>query len=428
MTPRESRKKGRDPLLTYLSSCPQANISAMSGFSSVLLREEKENILSLWAQRSINEVPSAATGAPLALRDSLPLYLDHLSDALATNRRMDFKSVFIHDQEGIRIGKLHGADRASNRSYVLTEVIFEYHILRECIFNVLEKKRPLPVEQRDIIYDSIEQAVNDAAVEFSEVHADIQQKFINTLTHDLKNPITAAKINAQLISRRTDTPETAINSAKKVIGSLNRLEAMIHDLLDASRVRAGERLSLQFVECDLEMMIQEIVDEMSIIHANPFNFNSMGKASGTWGRDGLRRAVENLVGNAIKYGLPLAPVTITLQQTDLAVQIAVHNQGSPIPQNEIRFLFQQYQRSKTAQEGPKPGWGLGLTLVKGVADAHQGTIHVESSEHVGTTFKLEMPFAQSNVLPVEKLTGPTDVRIEIVNRGEVPPRPGSIRK
>src|SRR6185295_10654121 len=99
---------------------------------------------------------------------------------------------------------------------------------------------------RDIIFDSIEQAVNDAAVEFSEVHADIQQRFINTLTHDLKNPIAAAKANADLILRRSQTIEPNVRSARRIIGSLNRLTSMINDLLDANRIRAGEPLQLQF--------------------------------------------------------------------------------------------------------------------------------------------------------------------------------------
>jgi hypothetical protein len=101
---------------------------------------------------------------------------------------MDFKSVLAHDDTATRIGKMHGADRASNRSYNLGEVIFEYHILREVLFQTLEEDGPVAPYQRDIILDSIEQAVNDAAVEFSQVHTDIQKKFINTLTRHLKTP------------------------------------------------------------------------------------------------------------------------------------------------------------------------------------------------------------------------------------------------
>ena len=128
----------------------------MAGVSSNRLKDKKEEILCLWEERSLQEVAAAGTAASLSLRDSLPLYLDHLSEALATNRKMDTQSIFARDEKATRIGKLHGADRAGNKHYALTEVIFEYHILREVIFQVLENEGPLAEIQRDIILDSLE--------------------------------------------------------------------------------------------------------------------------------------------------------------------------------------------------------------------------------------------------------------------------------
>ncbi len=369
----------------------------MLGVYSSRLKERKEEIMSRWTQRALAEVSSAKTGATLALRDSVPTYLDHLCEALATNRRMDFRSVAAHDDAATRISRMHGADRASNRSYLLTEVIFEYHLLREVIFQVLEREGPLEQSPRDIILDSVEQAVNDAAVEFSEVHADIQQKFINTLTHDLKTPISSAKMNAEMILRRSDTSADSASYARKAVGSLNRLNSMIHDLLDASLVRAGERLSLQFIECDLDVVIREVLEEMKSIHGERFILNTKEPLSGTWGCDGLRRAFENIINNAVKYGAPDSPITVSLIRNETGIEVSVHNEGTPIPENEIPLLFQQYRRSQSAQTGRQTGWGLGLTLVKGVVDAHQGMIRVMSAPGKGTTFILEVPFVESTI-------------------------------
>lgn len=360
------------------------------------LKEKKEIILSLWEKRSLLEVHSAKTTQHLALMNSIPIYLDHLSECLAANCKMDHQSVLEREKEATRIGKLHGSDRAGIKSYELTEVIFEYHILREVIFQVLEEDGQLEPIQRDIILNSIEQAVNDAAVEFSETHTSVQQTFVNTLTHDLKNPITAAKMNAELISKRTDVPGACIASSNRIIRSLNRLDTMVHDLLDASKVRAGEGLNLKFFQCDLKPMIAQIVDEMTITHGDRFLYESEGSFEGNWGCDGLRRAVENLVDNAVKYSTPDTPITIALTRHNEKVKIAVHNYGPVIAAEEISVLFQQYRRSKNVQSGTKTGWGLGLTLVKGVADAHQGTVGVESSESSGTTFFLEIPMAQAS--------------------------------
>jgi signal transduction histidine kinase len=363
----------------------------MAGISSNLLKDKKEKILSLWEARSKKEVASADTFLRLSLRDSIPVYLDHLSEALATNLRMDFKSVFARDKEGTRIGKLHGADRAGNKNYILTEVIYEYHILREVIFEALEEGGPLSSIQRDIILDSIEQAVNDAAVEFSDVHMDIQQKFVNTLTHDLKTPITSALIGAQLIMRTPNLPESVINSSKRIEGSLNRLTAMIHDLLDGSRLRAGEKLDLQVEPGDIDAMLRKVIEEMSLVHGDRFVLESDGKTEGVWDLNGLRRAVENLIGNAVKYGSASTPITVSLERTKAGIELAVHNEGSVIAADEIPRLFKDFHRSKSAQEGSETGWGLGLTLVKGMADAHHGKVSVESAAGKGTTFCISMP-------------------------------------
>jgi signal transduction histidine kinase len=367
-----------------------------AGVSSNRLKEHAEKILSLWEERILEEVASAGKAPSYVLRNSLPLYLNNLSEALAANRKMDFKSLVAQDQEATSIGKQHGADRAGSKNYALTEVISEYHILREIIFQVLEKDGPLDVVQRDIILDSIEQAVNDAAVEFSDVHEDIRQKFVNILTHDLKTPITAAKLNAQMISRRSDLPDSCTKTANKITGSMNRLESMIEDLLDASRLRAGEQLSLQFVPCDLNEVVREVVDEVSAMYGDRFILDSKETLKGNWGCDGLRRAIENLLGNAAKYGSPETPITISLNRGKTAVEIIVHNEGSPIAKDEVPFLFEQYRRSKRVQEGTKTGWGLGLTLVKGVVDAHKGKIRIESVEGKGTSFILEIPLTRAS--------------------------------
>ncbi len=362
--------------------------------TEISLRDNKEKILCLWEERALKEVASASKATNLALRDSLPLYLDHLHDALAASRKMDVKSVIKHDNEAIRIGKMHGADRAGTVSYVLNEVIFEYHILREVIFEVMEPEEALSKTHRDIILDSVEQAVNDAAVKFSEVHADIQQKFVNTLTHDLKTPITSVKLAAQLILKRSDQPDDCLRSAGRIIGNVNRLDSMIHNLLDVSRLRAGEDLSLNFAQCDFSAIARDVVDEMSDVHGSRIRLKSKGTIQSILSADGLRRTLENLISNAIKYGDSKADVWVELSQNEVAFQFSVHNVGHPILESELPLLFQQYRRAKSAQESNETGWGLGLALVKGVVDAHQGTIEVESTEEKGTTFQVEIPFAR----------------------------------
>ena len=80
------------------------DVESMFGIEADCIKDKQEQILSLWEARCLQEVTSARSSGSLALRNSLPLYLEHLSEALATNRRMDLRSVCLHNEESTRIG------------------------------------------------------------------------------------------------------------------------------------------------------------------------------------------------------------------------------------------------------------------------------------------------------------------------------------
>jgi signal transduction histidine kinase len=244
---------------------------------------------------------------------------------------------------------------------------------------------------RDTVLDSIHQAVKNAVVEFTEAHAESQQTYTHTLTHDLRTPISVAKMNAHLALKCSGIPTSVTDCIKRNVISLNRLDSMIQNLLDVSRIRAGESLSLQYQPCDLERLIREVVDEMTIVHGPRFVVKTNGPYEGNWGQDALRRAVENLIDNAAKYGAEESPITVSAKDSGVAVEICVHNVGSFIPENEIPRMFEKFRRSQSSQDETQPGWGLGLTLVQAVVEDHQGKIRVHSSEDAGTTFVLELP-------------------------------------
>src|SRR5689334_12317341 len=122
----------------------------------------------------------------------------------------------------------------------------------------MEEEAMLTPAEREVIVASIEQAVNDAATQFSETLRDVQEKLTHTLAHDLRSPITAAKTSAQLLLRRPDDVDHCINSATRILNNMDRLNSMIHDLLDASRIRAGQGLPLEFNECDLDLVARQV--------------------------------------------------------------------------------------------------------------------------------------------------------------------------
>jgi signal transduction histidine kinase len=174
-----------------------------------------------------------------------------------------------------------------------------------------------------------------------------------------------------------------------MLGAINRLDSMIQNLLDASRLRAGQSLKLEFEECDLEKLVFEVVEDLNFAYEERFVVVSDSDIKSYCSRKEIRRVIENLAINAVKYGEPSTPITLTLQQTETQVSLTIHNEGNPIAIDAQSILFQQFRRTPSAKD--QMGWGLGLFLVKSIIEAHQGTIEVESAEGRGTSFIVKLP-------------------------------------
>jgi signal transduction histidine kinase len=370
--------------------------------ASELLLSNKSKIMKNWEERANNEVLAAFKLESLALRDSLPELLSQISTALSTTIDRTAARVRWDRKESLRIGQKHGHERAVSQDYTMDQMIFEYHILREVICDVMEEDQPLSPVEREVIVCAIEQSVNDAATQFSETLRNVQERLASTLTHDLRGPIVVAKMTAQLILRKPGDADNTVKSANRICESMDRLDSMIHDLLDASVIRAGERLPLKVEEFDLNALIEESADEFNIMHGNRVKVVMASAHKGFWSKSGIRRILDNLVTNAVKYGDPNTPITITLGESGSKVILSVHNEGKAIPVAAQSILFQPFRRIET--EKMKTGWGLGLTVVKGVTEAHGGIVRVESLDDVGTTFIIELPIDAREALPtVEKI-------------------------
>ena len=210
-----------------------------------------------------------------------------------------------------------------------------------------------------------------------------------TLTHDLSNPINVVKMGTQLTLRRLERGDSHAAVATRMLSSIERLDTMIQNLLDASRLRTGQSLTLQLEDCALEPLVRDLVEDLSFAHGERFVVVcDVGMRCACSPKE-IRRVLENLAVNAVKYGTPDTLITLTLQQTETQISLTVHNKGNPIADEAQSILFQQFRRTISAEE--QTGWGLGLFLAKSIVEAHQGTIQVESTEGKGTSFIVQLP-------------------------------------
>jgi signal transduction histidine kinase len=357
--------------------------------TSTRLTKSIPQIMAAWEERALVEVKSAHHQESLALRNSLPEYLTQMADALSKKIDRTQARNRLDREESTRIGKKHGSERAASFNYTMDQMILEYHILRQVLFDIMEEEKDLTSTEREVMICSIEQAVNDAATQFSDSLKDYQDHLSHTLVHDLRNPLTVAKASSELILRNKDTSEYCADKTKKVITNLNRIDMMITELLDASRKEAWENISLDFHDCDLDLILKEIIEESAMAHGDRFKYESNGMCIGEWNENSLRRLIENLTTNAVKYGLENTPITFKLSSDHNSAIFAIHNEGTPIPTEEQSLLFDKFRRSESAKR--KEGWGLGLNVVKGMVESHSGSIEISSGPDIGTTFIITLP-------------------------------------
>ncbi|AFE10297.1 adaptive-response sensory-kinase [Corallococcus coralloides DSM 2259] len=229
-------------------------------------------------------------------------------------------------------------------------------------------------------------------VEALETERGLREQFVTILAHDLRGPLSTAKMGAHALLRAPEKLEARRDLAQRINRNIERADQMVRDLLDANRIHAGQRLPLRLDTCDLGRIAHDVVEELTMLHGERFVLEAEEHVQGIWSAEELRRALWNLGTNALKYGAADSPITFTVTETGAQAQASVHNQGPAIARADQEAIFKPFIRTRAAKTGPSKGWGLGLTLVWGCAQAHGGRVELTSDADTGTTFRLVLPW------------------------------------
>jgi signal transduction histidine kinase len=346
--------------------------------------ELRDDVLWEWAERVRQSLKEAEQLPHPILINTFPSLYDNIAEAVTPGYPR------ATGNESNTVASEHGGERARLTNYNVHSVIFEYQILRWTIFDVLKANDvQLNDDETYRINASIDGSVREAVNAFALVQLALRERFIAALTHDLRNPLSNAQLAAQLIEQLSDTDRIK-EFAGQIVANLQRMDGMIQDLLDAAKFQSGERLQLRLEEFDMQELAKEVCGQFTFAHGPRFQLIARS-ARVWWDREAIKRAMENLLGNALKYGSPDTPVRIKIDPVHGRVVLSVHNEGESIPKEQIESIFQVFQRATAATEGNKEGWGIGLPYVRSVAESHGGSIEADSAEHRGTTFLMSMP-------------------------------------
>jgi PAS domain S-box-containing protein len=220
-----------------------------------------------------------------------------------------------------------------------------------------------------------------------------RERVMAVLGHDLRNPLNAITLAASLLARADDIPPARRATAERIVRGAARMAQMIADLLDVTRIQQGG-LPISRAPGDLAGVARQVVDELRTAHPNRvIELDVRGDLRGVWDAHRLAHAASNLVGNAVAYGVPSEPIVVRAVGLDESVILSVENAiARPLPDDVLRTMFEPFGGGRRPRsEGG--GLGLGLPIVRAIAEAHGGSVGVASTE-AQVTLSVRLPRLQ----------------------------------
>jgi PAS domain S-box-containing protein len=226
----------------------------------------------------------------------------------------------------------------------------------------------------------------------AQERAKVLTEFLNTISHDLKTPLTIINTAVYMLERVTD-PQAQGARLQVIKNQTVRLEKLVEDILTMSRldtVRELERQSL-----DVNRLARDIQSYFGAVAENKnltINLNLQGSLPPILAdEDSLNRALTNLVENELNYTPVGGTILIqsSVQGSDAVLEIT--DSGIGIGPADLPHIFDPFYRADKARSAHTGGTGLGLAIVKKIVEMHRGSIEVESTLGVGTTFRVRLP-------------------------------------
>jgi signal transduction histidine kinase len=218
-----------------------------------------------------------------------------------------------------------------------------------------------------------------------------QTAFLAAIAHDLRNPISALKMSAEILSGPDATPERLAGLMAVIKRQAGSLDRMVADLLDSAKIESGH-LELKFEELDARTVAQDAFDLFkSASPAHEFALN-LPETAVPIRCDRLRieQVLNNLLSNAIKYSPAGGRVTLGLKEIGKERVFQVADQGMGIAKEDVSYIFEPFRRIRRTKMDI-PGVGLGLSVARRIVNAHGGHITVETEVAKGTTFSVYLP-------------------------------------
>jgi two-component system phosphate regulon sensor histidine kinase PhoR len=297
-------------------------------------------------------------------------------------------------------------------SYLLISFVLERFIYRKIkliykfIYQTKATKKEevyykyiLPQRSIDEVREDVEQWAeeNKQEMEILKQNERFRREFLQNLSHEFKTPVFAIQGYVEsLLSGGMDNPEINKRFLEKTEKNVERLSNLIQDLDEISKLERGE-LVLAKTNFIIQELIKEVFESLSIKAEGQNIEFSIKKGCESpltvfADQEKLRQVLINLIDNSVKYGKPGGHIVASMYKVDEAhILVEISDDGIGIPEKHLQRIFERFYRTEGGRSRDITGSGLGLAICKHIIEAHGQTIHVRSTEGVGTTigFTLE---------------------------------------
>jgi len=232
--------------------------------------------------------------------------------------------------------------------------------------------------------------------EFTFTDSPDQSEMVAEVVHQIKTPLALLRLHWEDEINNPDLPgEIKIKIARSV-ESVARLSRLVNNLL---LLYQSEYASTGFTCTSLRLdeLLADVTDDMHILAEeknHSLHVTGLTETTITGDRDRLYQLFYNLIDNAVKYTPDSGAITVDLQRGYQWVTIDIGDSGEGIPPRELQSIFKRFYRGGNHRRRGTGGSGLGLTICRMIAEAHEGNIEVESTPGVGSTFRVSLPLSR----------------------------------
>ncbi len=367
-------------------------LSVIEAFGAVLMRVSGDGTLHPLGSRGfgpgVPERIARDTHGPIveAIHTKQPIWFESVAEV-----RQRFPGSLAQDDDvtglhwGASIPLVHGNETVGALAVAFTQpAAFG---VTDRAFTMLLAQATGAALHRASSYDAERQRRHDA-----ELLARGREEVLGVVAHDLRNPLNVMRMGSELLSEEASSPKQR-KIAESITRATNQMNRLVGDLLDTVRLQAGRlALSLETVR------IADILNQTGSTFLEPaaernVQIDVVMPAPGVVVRaDPVRvsQIVDNLVGNAVKFVPEGGRVTVCAARHGPRVLFEVKDTGPGIPPDDVAHLFDKFWQKR---KGDRRGVGLGLTIAKGLVEAHGGKIWVKSIPGSGSTFSFTLPAA-----------------------------------